>query len=66
MATASMRGTSANGSGAGKNRTGPKNETGEQRSLQIGSRRILAPSISISTVLWPIHVVRSPLAGAAA
>ena len=42
---------------------GPANGDGDARGPQTGSVSTRRPSISISTVEWPSHVARSPLAG---
>jgi hypothetical protein len=63
MTTASTAGSSSSGSGGAKNRFGPRNVNGDARSPQTGSISTRRPSISSSSVEWPSHVARSPLAG---
>src|SRR5882672_8235175 len=63
MMIASSSGNADKGKGGGKNRFGPANETKEARLLHTGSVSMRIPSISISTLECPIHVMRNPLAG---
>ncbi len=60
--TASSGGSARSGTGTGWKRFGPANATGEARSPHTGSVSTRSPSISSSTVEWPSHVARSPLA----
>lgn len=53
----------ASGNGTGCSRLGPANAKGEQRSPHTGSKSTRRPSISASTLEWPIQVSRNPEAG---
>ncbi len=62
IATTSTGPSAARGSGTGWSRLGPAKGNGEQRSPHTGSNSTRCPSISASTLEWPIHVRRSPVA----
>src|SRR4051812_11128291 len=66
MSTASSGGSSSSFSGGAKKRVGPSQESGEARSLQMGSVSTRAPSSSTSTDEWPNQVSRRPSAGGVA
>ncbi len=63
MTTTSTFPREASGTGTGCSRLGPAKGKGEHRSPHTGSKSTRCPSISASTLEWPIQVSRSPLAG---
>src|SRR6266403_5041151 len=61
--TRSTGGIARRGTGTGWKRLGPASRDGDARGPQTGSVSTRRPPISISTVEWPSHVARRPLAG---
>ena len=60
MITPSSFGSCSRVSGGGKNRAGPANPTGDALLLHMGSVKKRLPSISMSRVEWPTHIIPSP------